>query len=172
MTDFTFLQPSIAYQVKRLLFCFATLLSLSNAYGQASVSYFPWNGLLGISTNPRKLVWMDARVQTNSLFSSLSLDLLPLINLRRGEMVQWYLGGGVRLNPLYRIADPKADLIKIDGYSINFGARVSPFEKNRNIQVVLELSPFAKNDWASGVLRSNFGVAYVFGKKLKLEKQE
>lgn len=158
--------------MKRLLFIFATLLSLSNANGQASVSYYPWNGMLGISTNPRKVVWMDTRIQTNSLFSSLSIDLLPLVNLRRGEMVQWYLGGGVRLNPLYRIADPKADLIKIDGYSLNFGARVSPFERNRNIQVALELSPFAKNDWASGVLRSNFGVAYIFGKRTKPAKQE
>lgn len=115
---------------------------------------------------------MDARIQTNSLFSSLSIDLLPLVNLRRGEMIQWYLGGGIRLNPLYRIADPKADLIKIDGYSLNFGARVSPLAKNRNIQVVLELSPFAKNDWASGVLRSNFGVAYIFGKRAKAIIQE
>lgn len=115
---------------------------------------------------------MDARVQTNSLFSSLSIDLLPLVNLRRGEVVQWYLGGGIRVNPLYRIADPKADLIKIDGYSLNFGARVSPLAKNRNIQVVLELSPFAKNDWASGVLRSNFGLAYIFGKKAKSTIQD
>lgn len=142
-----------------------SFLTVSAVFSQASVSYFPWNGMLGVSTNPRNRVWMDVRMQTNSLFSSLSLDLIPLVNLKRGEVVQWYLGGGVRLNPLYRIADPKADLIRIDGYSLNFGVRVAPFEKRRNVKVVLELNPFAKNDWASGVLRSNFGLAYVFGKE-------
>jgi hypothetical protein len=172
LTDFTFTIFLEILPVKRLFFFFALLLTLSNANGQASVSYYPWNGMLGISTNPRNVVWMDARVQTNSLFSSLSIDLLPLVNLRRGEVVQWYIGGGIRVNPLYRIADPKADLIKIDGYSLNFGARVSPLAKKRNIQVVLELSPFAKNDWASGVLRSNFGLAYIFGKKAKSAIQE
>jgi hypothetical protein len=148
-----------------------TLLALlfiglsQGTYAQGSVGYYPWSGLLSFSTNPRKPLWLDTRVQTNSLFSSLSVDLLPLINLKRGEVAQWYLGGGLRVNPLYRIADPKAKLLTVDGYSINFGVRASPFAQNRQIQVALELNPYVKDDFASGVLKSHFGVVYVFRKK-------
>ncbi len=137
------------------------------AHSQGSVAYYPWNGLLSFSTNPRKPLWLDTRVQTNSLFSSLSVDFLPLINLKRGEVAQWYLGGGLRVNPLYRIADPKAKLLTVDGYSINFGVRAAPFAQNRQIQVALELNPYVNDDFASGVLKSHIGVVYVFRKREK-----
>jgi hypothetical protein len=137
-------------------------------HAQASVGYYPWSNILTISTNPQRVVWLDTRFQTNSLFSSLSVDLLPMINLKRGEVTQWYFGGGLRLNPLYRIADPKSDLINIDGYSINVGVRIAPLPQNRRIQLALELNPYVKDDFASGVLKSHFGVVYVFGKKEKV----
>ncbi|TLU98176.1 hypothetical protein [Dyadobacter luticola] len=157
--------------MKKLLLVAALLFicSFETLKAQASVGYYPWSSLLSISTNPRKAVWLDARFQTNSLFSSLSVDILPMVNLKRGEVVQWYLGGGVRLNPLYRIADADADLITIDGYSLNFGARIAPLPKNRNIQLVLELNPYVKDKFDSGVLKSHFGLVYVFGKKKKDE---
>ncbi len=136
-------------------------------FAQASVGYYPWSNLLSISTNPKRAVWLDTRFQTNSLFSSLSVDILPMVNLRRGEVIQWYIGGGLRLNPLYRIADANADLITIDGYSVNVGVRVSPLPQNRNIQLALELNPYVKDDFASGVLKSHFGVVYLFRKKKK-----
>ncbi|MBB5284925.1 hypothetical protein HNQ92_003073 [Rhabdobacter roseus] len=150
---------------KYLFVAVFALLGAQKAQAQASVAYYPWSGLLTVSTNPQRVLWLDTRFQTNSLFSSLSVDLLPLLNVRRGEVAQWYLGGGVRLNPLYRIADPKADLITLDGYSINLGVRVSPFAQNRQVQLALELNPYVKNDLASGVLKSHFGVVYVFRKK-------
>ena len=134
---------------------------------QASVGYYPWSSLLTVSTSPKRAIWLDTRFQTNSLFSSLSVDILPMINLKRGEVVQWYVGGGLRLNPLYRIADADADLITIDGYSINVGVRIAPLPQNRNIQLALELNPYVKDDFASGVLKSHFGVVYVFNKKKK-----
>lgn len=135
------------------------------AFAQASVGYYPWNGLLSLSTNPRYAVWLDTRYQTNSLFSSLSVDILPMINLKRNEVVQVYLGGGLRVNPLYRIADPDAKLLTVDGYSLNVGVRVSPFAQNRGIQVALELNPYVKNDLANGVLKSHFGLVYAFRKR-------
>lgn len=140
------------------------------AFAQASVGYYPWSSLLSVSTNPKKVVWLDARFQTNSLFSSLSVDILPMVNLKRGEIVQWYIGGGLRLNPLYRIADADADLITIDGYSMNVGVRIAPLPQNRNIQLALELNPYVKDDFASGVLKSHFGLVYVFTRKKKEQK--
>lgn len=143
------------------------ICSRTNLMAQASVGYYPWSSLLSVSTNPRNAVWLDTRLQTNSLFSSLSIDLLPMINLKRGEVVQWYIGGGLRLNPLYRIADSKASLITIDGYSVNVGARIAPLPQNRRIQLAIELNPYVKDKFDSGVLKSHFGVIYVFGRKDK-----
>lgn len=155
--------------MKRILLLTFIFLVITKSllFAQASVGYYPWSSLLSVSTNPRKVVWVDTRFQTNSLFSSLSVDILPMINLKRGEVVQWYVGGGLRLNPLYRIADAKADLITIDGYSINVGVRIAPIPQNRQIQLALELNPYVKDDFASGVLKSHFGVVYVFKKKNK-----
>lgn len=141
--------------------------SLRDARAQASVGYLPWSSLITVSTNPQKSVWLDTRVQTNSLFSSLSVDILPLVNLRRGERAQWYLGGGIRVNPLYRLGDPDANILTLDGYSLNLGVRASPFAQNRQIQVALELNPFVKDDFAGGVLKSHFGVVYAFRKREK-----
>lgn len=154
--------------MKVLALCFVVGLgSFQAAQAQGSVGYFPWSSLITFSTNPQKPIWLDTRVQTNSLFSSLSVDILPIVNLKRGERAQWYLGGGIRVNPLYRIADPRASLLTLDGYSLNFGVRASPFAQNRQIQVALELNPFVKDDFASGVLKSHFGVVYVFRKREK-----
>lgn len=139
---------------------------------QASVAYYPWSNLLSVSTSTQKAIWLDTRLQTNSLFSSLSIDLLPLINLKRGEIAQWYIGGGLRLNPLYRIADANADLITIDGYSVNFGVRVAPLPQNRRLQLALELNPYVKDSFDSGVLKSHFGLVYVFGRKKESTVQE
>lgn len=150
-----------------LLLILFTLCSRENLKAQPSIGYYPWSSLLSVSTNPKRAVWLDSRFQTNSLFSSLSVDILPMFNLKRGEVVQWYIGGGVRLNPLYRIADSDADLITIDGYSVNVGVRIAPLPQNRQIQLALELNPYVKDGFDSGVLKSHFGVVYVFNKKKK-----
>jgi hypothetical protein len=150
-----------------LLLVLFTIIGREKVLAQATVGYYPWSNLLTISTNATNAIWLDTRMQTNSLFSSLSIDLLPMINLKRGEVVQCYIGGGLRLNPLYRIADAKADLITIDGYSVNLGVRISPLPQNRRIQLALELNPYIKDDFESGVLKSHFGLVYAFGKKKK-----
>nr|WP_295926108.1 hypothetical protein [uncultured Dyadobacter sp.] len=158
--------------MKRTLQVLSLLLLLASHQklrAQASVGYYPWSSLLTVSTNAKKAIWLDTRMQTNSLFSSLSIDLLPMVNLKRGEIVQWYLGGGLRLNPLYRIADSEADLITIDGYSVNVGVRIAPLKQNRRIQLALELNPYVKDKFDSGVLKSHFGLIYAFGKKKKTE---
>jgi hypothetical protein len=155
--------------MKRVLFVLMLMLLLGQGklQAQASVGYYPWSSLLTVSTNAKKVIWLDTRLQTNSLFSSLSLDLLPMINLKRGEVAQWYIGGGLRLNPLYRIADADADLITIDGYSVNIGVRIAPLPMNRRIMLALELNPYVKDKFDSGVLKSHFGIVYAFGKKKK-----
>ncbi|TLU89761.1 hypothetical protein [Dyadobacter sediminis] len=154
------------------IFALTLLCSHGKLMAQSSVGYYPWSSLLTVSTNPKRTLWLDTRFQTNSLFSSLSVDILPMYNFKRTEVVQWYAGGGLRLNPLYRISDSNADLITIDGYSINVGVRIAPIPQNRQIQLALELNPYVKDKFDSGVLKSHFGVIYAFSKKKKKETSQ
>jgi len=125
-----------------------------------SVAYYPWNGLLAVSTNPSRAIWGDARFQTNTLFGSLSTELLPMVNIKQTETAQFYLGGGVRFNFVGKLAGQTSQLI--EGYLLNIGTRIKPFKENRNVQIALELAPFVERKFDSGVLKSNFGVVYVF----------
>ncbi|MFN4146453.1 MAG: hypothetical protein ACK4GN_11565 [Runella sp.] len=133
-------------------------------YTQAqSVGYYPWSGLLAVSTPPDKAVWLDIRLQTNTLFGSLSTEILPMVNLQQRERYQLYLGGGVRFNFIGVLANQTKNLI--EGYSLNIGTRVAPFRSEPNIKLAFELAPYVERKFDSGVLKSHFGIIYQFGKK-------
>lgn len=145
---------------------FGILLLISIPFfsqAQASVAYYPWNGLFAVSTNPSKPLWLDTRLQTNTLFGSLSTDILPMYNLKQNPRSQWYLGGGIRFNFIGVLANQTKNVV--EGYSLNAGVRVSPFTTQPNVKIAFELAPFVGRKFDTGVFKSNFGVAYVFGKK-------
>ena len=48
---------------------------------------------------------------------------------------------------------------------MKLGVRIAPLPQNRRIQLAVELNPYVKDKFDSGVLKSHFGVVYVFGKK-------
>ncbi|MEI7583377.1 hypothetical protein [Runella sp.] len=133
-----------------------------NANAQ-SVGYYPWNGLLSVSTNPAKSVWCDFRLQTNTLFGSLSTEILPMVNIKRAEYFQVYVGGGVRFNFIGVLANQTKNVV--EGYSLNIGTRIAPFKAVPNVSVTFELSPYVVRKFDSGVLKSNFGIVYTFRKK-------
>ncbi|MFN8347894.1 MAG: hypothetical protein U0X91_23015 [Spirosomataceae bacterium] len=128
-----------------------------------SVGYYPWNGLVSVSTNPNKSVWCDFRLQTNTLFGSLSTEILPMVNIKRAEYVQFYAGGGVRFNFIGVLANQTKNVV--EGYSLNIGTRIAPFKSVPNVRVAFELAPYVVRKFDSGVLKSNFGIVYTFGKK-------
>jgi len=128
-----------------------------------SVGYYPWNGLLSISTNPAKVVWLDVRLQTNTLFGSLSTEVLPLFTFKRTSVAQFYAGGGVRFNFIGVLANQSKNVI--EGYSLNIGTRLSPFKSVPQVSVALEVAPYVERKFESGILKSNFGLIYTFGKK-------
>jgi hypothetical protein len=132
---------------------------LINSTRAQSVGYYPWNGLFSVSTNPTKPIWLDARLQTNTLFGSLSTEILPMANVKTTDLMQYYVGGGIRFNFIGKIAGVTNNLV--EGYCLNIGARIAPFKTNRNLKIVFEFSPYATRKFDSGVFRSNFGVAYV-----------
>jgi len=153
-------RSSIKKAIKNTLFVGLLLIGIqSNAQ---SVGYYPWNGLISVSTNPTKKVWCDFRLQTNTLFGSLSTEILPMVNLKRTSMAQFYVGGGVRFNFIGVIANQTKNVV--EGYSLNIGTRVSPFKTAPNFSLALELVPYVVRKFDSGILKSNFGVIYTFGK--------
>ncbi|MBO0930212.1 hypothetical protein [Fibrella aquatilis] len=141
-----------------LLFLFPAV-----AFGQASVAYYPFNNLFTVSTNPNNPVWLDARLQTNSLFDGLSTTFCPMVNVSRTEQTTYYVGGGVRLTALNALVGDKV----LDGYSLHVGVRVAPVMTMPNLRVAFELSPSAAANFKSGVFYSYLGIVYQFTKRGK-----
>lgn len=126
-----------------------------------SIVYYPFNSLLGVSTNSDKKLWLDAKFQTNSFFSSLSTDISPQINLNKNPKAIFYTGAGLKFNYLNVFLGNKV----LDGYFANFGFRGSPFEKLPKVQIVFEVSPFVSRSADGGIFRSHLGLGYNFSRK-------
>ena len=138
-----------------IFLCFFSLAGFSQ-----SVVYYPFNSVLGISSNPSKAVWLDLKFQTNSYFSSLSTDISPEFNIKSTSKAKYYIGGGLKLNFLNAVEDNSI----LDGYFLNTGIRVNPFEKYKKVQIVFELSPYAGKKLDIGVFRSFLGIGYNFSR--------
>ncbi|MBO0935398.1 hypothetical protein J2I47_02440 [Fibrella sp. HMF5335] len=146
--------------MKTLLFL---LFFPATAFCQASVAYYPFNsfGLFTVSTNPDKPVWLDARLQTNSLFEQLSTTFCPMFNVSRTERANFYVGPGIKLTALNAIDGGKV----LDGYSLHVGVRVAPVVSIPNLRVAFELSPSAAANFKSGIFYSYLGFVYQFNKR-------
>lgn len=127
-------------------------------FSQVAVSYFPFQSILSISTQTEKLFFIDYKIETNNFFSNLNMELSPKINLKRTEEINYYAGAGLSFNP----ANWKADLPVVNGYFMDFGIRVKPFKKIRNLQGVFEISPYVNKTFKSGNLRTRIGIAWNF----------
>ncbi|MGL4631812.1 MAG: hypothetical protein ACRCVT_11460 [Leadbetterella sp.] len=135
----------------------ALCISFSSVLGQG-VSCFPFNNLVGISSNPRNTLWIDAKFQTNSFFSSLNTEISPNFTLKKKPRILTYIGTGIRLN--YIGTTQGNDLI--DGAFFTFGVRAMPIEKIKKAHLIFEISPFIASKRDAGVLRSFLGIGYVF----------
>jgi hypothetical protein len=140
----------------------AFLLSVTmSAFGQASVAYYPFSSLVTVSSNADRLFWFDGRLQTNTLFGSLSTTLCPMVNVARRAQVNYYTGLGVRFNALNSIDN--RDIL--EGYSLHVGVRVKPLLMLPNLRVAFELAPYSRKDFKTGNLQSFLGLVYQFSKK-------
>lgn len=133
------------------------------AFGQASVAYYPFNSVVSVSTNADRALWLDARIQTNTAFGSLSTTLCPLINVVRRENINYYTGLGIRFNALNGLDN--RDIL--EGYSLHVGIRAKvPFVPN--LRIAFELAPYSRKDFKYGVMQSYLGLVYQFKKKDKV----
>jgi hypothetical protein len=151
--------------LQRITLIISLFFCLQIAYSQA-VTYYPFNSVLSVSSNPNRVVWVDCRFQMNSYFSSLSTELLPMFNISKREKAKFYVGVGARFNFINYITQTDPEKQKpLEGYSLNVGVRASPIPKIPRLQVVFEISPYANKNFDLGLLRANLGLCYVFGKK-------
>jgi hypothetical protein len=148
--------------MKKFMFLTSLLASAFWMHSQVAISYYPFQtSQLAVSTNTEKRFWADYRLETNTFFSNLNMELSPMWNFKRTTLVNYYLGPGILFNPVLAAAD----LPVISGYFLDLGARFKPFEKYRNLQLIFEISPYTNREFFGGNLRTRLGVAYNFGKK-------
>ncbi len=143
------------------LFTAGLLLATLPAFGQASVAYYPFRNVFSVSSNADRLVWVDARLQTNTLTSALSTTLVPMVNFIRKPTVNYYAGLGIQFNALNNLNDAAI----LEGYSLHVGVRVAPFPAVPNVRVAFEISPLARPNFKSGNLYSYLGLVYQFKRK-------
>lgn len=125
---------------------------------QLSVGYFPFNNTLSITSNPDRLLLLDGRVETNTFFGNLNPELFGLINIKRSDLCNLYLG----LSCKAILIDGFSNGGYIGGYALSAGSRFKPFERLDKFHVLFELSPYCNKKFSSGILRAYFGIAYKF----------
>jgi len=145
-----------------LIIAFVSIAQLSQAQ---AFTYYPFNSIFSIATNPNKAVWADFRFQMNSYFSSLSTEVSPMFNLNKSERAKFYVGVGVKANFLNALNPDASKQSPLEGFCFNAGVRTSLIEKLPRFQIVFELSPYANKNFDLGVFRANLGLGYILGKK-------
>lgn len=137
-----------------LLFC------LQTAHSQ-TFTYYPWASQFEISTDPSHTLWLQFRLQGNSVFSSMNTEVAPMITFKKNPKSVFYFGPGVQFNFLNELNDKET----LNGYFLNIGTRVYPFENASKVGIAFELSPYANKDFDIGTWRYLFGLSYSFGRK-------
>lgn len=128
---------------------------------QVAVSYFPFQSVLGVSSSTERRLWVGLNAQTNTFISNVNLEVQGMVNLKRGEWVNYYAGLGANANP----ASALNGLPLLNGYTLTAGARIKPLANYRNVQVVFELAPYTNAHFDGGYLRTMLGVAYNFRRR-------
>lgn len=143
--------------LKRLLLLVSFAIISKTAQSQ-TFTYYPWNSLFEISTNPQKTLWLQFRIQGNSVFSSMNTEVAPMITFLKNEKAVFYFGPGAQFNLLNKLNEKET----LNGYFLNVGTRIYPFEKTPEVGIAFELSPYANKDFDIGTWRYLFGVSYSF----------
>ncbi len=144
----------------RVIFMFIILCLCNHLHSQVAVSYFPFQSILSISTNTEKLCWAEYKIETNSFVGNFNMELSPKLNFRKRELTNYYTGPGISFNPAYSFVN----LNIMNGYFIDFGVRIKPLPKRRNLQIVFEISPYVNREFSGGNIRTRLGLSWNFQK--------
>lgn len=140
------------------LLLLAALAPARSTCAQVAVTYFPFQSVLGVASDTERRLWGGVTAQTNTFISNVNLEAQAMVNVKRGEWVNYYLGLGVNTNPLAGVNE----LPLVNGYSFTVGTRIKPLSQCRQVQVVFEVTPYANAYLDGGSLRTLLGLAYNF----------
>lgn len=140
------------------LILFFVSLDRSNAQ---SISYYPFNSQLAISSNPTNVAWAEMRMQMNSATSALTSELGPMVTVYKSKDALFYMGGGVNIGWMSNVFN-QSSLLK--GYYGSAGVRAYPFSSMPKLGINFEFTPYTDSKVKTGLLRAWLGVNYHFGK--------
>lgn len=144
--------------MRSVLCLLAALFFFKTGKSQVAISYYPFQSIVSVATDVDKLVFLDYKLETNTFFANLNMELSPKIQLARRENINYYTGLGWSFNPM----NAYSNLPISNGYFVDFGLRAKPFTQLKNLQVVFELSPYVNKYFVGGNLRSRLGIAWNF----------
>ncbi len=133
-------------------------IQLSNAQ---SISYYPFNSQLAVSTNPTNIAWGEVRMQMNSATSALTSELGPMVTVYKTKDALYYFGGGVNVGWMSNVFN-QSSILK--GYYGSVGVRAYPFTSLPHLGLNFEFTPYTDSKVQTGLLRAWLGVNYHFGK--------
>ena len=137
---------------------FLTITQFSNAH---SISYYPFNSQLAVSSNPPNTAWAEVRMQMNSATSAITSEFGPMLTVYKTKDAVFYTGGGVNIGWMSNVFN-QSSLLK--GYYGSFGVRAYPFTSVPHLGLNFEFTPYTDSKVQTGLLRAWLGVNYHFGK--------
>ena len=151
--------------MKNFVACLGLLLASFQLSNAQSISYYPFNSQLAISSNPTNIAWAEMRMQMNSATSAITSEIGPMLTVYKTKDAVFYTGAGVNIGWMSNVFN-QTSLLK--GYYGSFGVRAYPFTSVPHLGLNFEFTPYTDSKVQTGLLRAWLGVNYHFGKnKLK-----
>lgn len=124
-----------------------------HARAQVGVSYLHSDVIsaFGISTNPAKKLWGEARIGLDVDWSNASPEFLGNLNVLRREDFDLFVGIGARFNALEGVILP------------NVGFQFKPFEKKENFYLHAE-GMYVHGEFAD-IFKGSIGIRYFIKRK-------
>ncbi|MEY2792266.1 MAG: hypothetical protein RJA76_258 [Bacteroidota bacterium] len=144
---------------KNLLLTIFFLISILKLNAQ-TISYYPFNSQLAVSTKNSSPIFLEARVQMNSATSLITTEIGPQILLSKKNNSFFYLGGGASIGWFNDIFIKQSSNLK--GYYGSLGVRSYPFEKLNKLGLNFEITPYTDANFTTGLMRAWLGVSYKF----------
>lgn len=146
---------------RKLFFLIIGLFGFLSSQAQ-SISYYPFNSQLALSSDTQKSAFAEVRVQMNSATSLFTTEIGPMIRLKKYDQGFLYLGGGASINWFNNVI---SDGNTVKGFYGSLGARAYPFEKLPSLGINFEFSPYTDSKVQTGLLRAWLGISYQIVRK-------
>jgi hypothetical protein len=152
-------------QMKKIFAILAFTIVTSQQLIAQSISYYPFNSQLAVSSNPTNMAWAEVRMQMNSATSALTSEFGPMLTVYKTKDALFYTGGGVNIGWMSNVFN-QSSILK--GFYGSVGVRAYPFTSLPHLGLNFEFTPYTDSKVKTGLLRAWLGINYHFGKnKLK-----